>query len=121
MPGRQIPAESTETMEAYAVIETGGKQYRVEKGSLIDVELLGAEPGTEVEIDRVLAVSDGSHLTVGTPTVDGATVKVSVVDEHRGPKVVSFRKKKRKGYTRKVGHRQDLTRIRVEAISGPSA
>lgn len=108
-------------MEAYAVIETGGKQYRVEKGSVLDVELLQAEPGTEVELDRVLAVSDGSTLTVGTPTVDGATVKISVVDEHRGPKTVSFKKKKRKGYTRKVGHRQELMKIRVEAINAPSA
>ena len=108
-------------MEAYAVIETGGKQYRVMQGSVLDVELLDAEPGTEVELDRVLAVSNGSALTVGTPTVDGATVKVSVVDEHRGVKTVSFKKKKRKGYTRKVGHRQELMKIRVEAISGPSA
>ena len=108
-------------MEPYAVIETGGKQYRVEKGNVLDVELLGAEPGTELDLTPVLAVSDGSTLTVGTPAVDGASVKVSIMDNHRGHKVVSFKKKKRKGYTRKVGHRQELTKVRVEAISGPSA
>ena len=108
-------------MEAYAVIETGGKQYRVEKGHVLDVELLDGEPGTELDIDRVLAVSDGSAITVGKPLVDGASVKVSIVEHHRGPKVVSYKKKKRKGYSRKVGHRQDLTKLKVEAINGPSA
>ena len=108
-------------MEAYAVIETGGKQYRVQQGNLLDVELIDAEPGAEVDISPVLAVSDGSSLTVGTPAVEGASVKVSVVEHRRGPKTVSFKKKKRKGYTRKVGHRQELTRIKIQSISGPSA
>jgi large subunit ribosomal protein L21 len=103
-------------MEAYAVIETGGKQYRVQQGDVLDVELLGAEAGSNVEFD-VLAVSNGSELSIGTPVVDGAKVKVSVVEDLRGKKIYSFKKKRRKGYRRKIGHRQDLTKIKVEEIS----
>ncbi len=103
-------------MEAYAVIETGGKQYRVQQGDVLDVELLGADAGSNVEFD-VLAVSNGSELSIGTPLVDGAKVKVSVVEDLRGKKIYSFKKKRRKGYRRKIGHRQDLTKIKVEEIS----
>ncbi len=100
-------------MEAYAVVETGGKQYRVQKGQVFTVERLDRDEGEEVSLDRVLAHSDGSSLTVGTPSVEGASVKAEIVEHLRGDKVVSFKKKRRKGYTRKVGHRQDLTRIRI--------
>lgn len=103
-------------MEAYAVIETGGKQYRVEKDSELDVELLDGDTGAVIELENVLAVSDGSKLTVGTPAIEGASVKVSIVDEIRGPKLVAYKKKRRKGYERKVGHRQTLTRVKVEEI-----
>ncbi len=103
-------------MEAYAVIETGGKQYRVQQGDVLDVELLDAEAGSSVEFDA-LAVSNGSELSIGTPVVDGAKVKVSVVEDLRGKKIYSFKKKRRKGYRRKIGHRQDLTKIKVEEIS----
>ncbi len=103
-------------MEAYAVIETGGKQYRVQQGDVLDVELLGVEAGASVEFDA-LAVSNGSELSIGTPVVDGAKVKVSVVEDLRGKKIYSFKKKRRKGYRRKIGHRQDLTKIKVEEIS----
>lgn len=103
-------------MEAYAVIETGGKQYRVQQGDVLDVELLAAEEGASVEFET-LAVSTGSELKVGTPVVEGAKVKVSVVGDLRGKKIVSFKKKRRKGYRRKIGHRQDLTRIKVEEIT----
>jgi len=103
-------------MEAYAVIETGGKQYRVQKGDVLDVELLGEEAGSAVEFDA-LAVSDGSELSIGTPLVDGVKVKASVVEDLRGKKIYSFKKKRRKGYRRKIGHRQDLTKIKVEEIS----
>jgi large subunit ribosomal protein L21 len=103
-------------MEPYAVIESGGKQYRVREGDRLDVELLEAEPGSVVTLNRVLAVSDGKALSVGAPVVDGAEVTAEVVDHHRGPKVVSFKKKRRKGYHRKVGHRQGLTRLRVQRI-----
>jgi large subunit ribosomal protein L21 len=103
-------------MEAYAVIETGGKQYRVQQGDVLDVELLMKDGGDSVEFDA-LAVSNGSELSIGTPVVDGAKVKVSVVENFRGEKIFSFKKKRRKGYRRKIGHRQGLTKIKVEEIS----
>jgi len=103
-------------MEAYAVIETGGKQYRVQQGDQLDVELLEGEAGASLEFNA-LAVSDGSSLRVGTPVVEGASVKVSVVEHLRGKKIFSFKKKRRKGYRRKIGHRQELTKIQVDAIS----
>jgi large subunit ribosomal protein L21 len=104
-------------MDAYAVIETGGKQYRVKKGDVLDVEKLDTAPGQKVTLDRVLAVNLGTSITVGAPVVAGATVTAEVVDQHRGEKVVNFKKKRRKGYHRKIGHRQSLTRLKVEAIS----
>ena len=103
-------------MESYAVIETGGKQYRVQQGDVLDIELLAADEGANVEFDA-LAVSNGSELSIGTPVVDGAKVKASVVENLRGKKIYSFKKKRRKGYRRKIGHRQELTKIKVEEIS----
>lgn len=99
----------------YAVIETGGKQYRVEKGDVIDVELIeGAEK--KVTFDRVLLVGGAGEAKVGSPTVDGATVQASLVDEVRGPKVIVYKKKRRKGYERTNGHRQDMLRVRIDKI-----
>ncbi len=103
-------------MEAYAVIETGGKQYIVRQGDILDVELLVADEGANVEFDA-LAVSNGSELVLGKPVVSGAKVTASVVENLRGKKIYSFKKKRRKGYRRKIGHRQDLTKIKVEAIT----
>ncbi len=103
-------------MDAYAVIETGGKQYRVREGDVFDVERTGDEAGARITIERVLAVSDGASLKVGTPLVEGAAVEAEVVDLHRGHKVVAFKKKRRKGYHRTIGHRQDLMKIRVAGI-----
>ena len=103
-------------MEAYAVIETGGKQYRVQQGDVLDIELLAADAGASIEFDA-LVVSNGSELSIGTPVVNGAKVKASVVENLRGKKLYSFKKKRRKGYRRKIGHRQELTKIKVEAIS----
>lgn len=103
-------------MEAYAVVETGGKQYRVQAGDTLEVEKLDAEVGSAVELDQVLAVSDGKELSVGTPTLEKAKVTSTVLEQKRGPKVVNFKKKRRKGYTRKVGHRQSLTVLKVESI-----
>lgn len=105
-------------MEAYAVIESGGKQYRVTEGHVLDVELLDAEVGKKVDLEQVLAISDGKTLTLGTPVVSGAKVTAEVVEHLRGPKLVAFKKKRRKGYKRKVGHRQELTRVRVISIGG---
>jgi large subunit ribosomal protein L21 len=100
-------------MEQYAVIETGGKQYRVVAGSVLDVERLETEAGKEVVIDKILALSDGSNLTVGSPVLPGARLTAKVVKHYRGTKVISFKKRRRKGYERKQGHRQELTRIEI--------
>ena len=105
-------------MEAYAVIETGGKQYRVQPGDVLAVELLdGAAAGQTVELGRVLAVNDGSGLKAGTPVVAGAKVMAEVLAGFRAPKVVAFKKKRRKGYHRKVGHRQNLLQVKIASIA----
>ncbi len=104
-------------MEPYAVIETGGKQYRVEKGAIIDVESIEGDAGAKITIDQVLAVSDGSALKIGAPLVAGATVTAEIVKQFRGEKVVSFRKLKRKGFHKKKGHRQEQTQLKIEAIA----
>ena len=105
-------------MDAYAVIETGGKQYRVKKDDVVSVELIdGAEAGQSVKLGRVLALNDGTGLKVGAPEVEGATVTAEVVEEFRAAKVVAFKKKRRKGYHRKVGHRQNLLKVKITGIA----
>jgi large subunit ribosomal protein L21 len=103
-------------MEPYAVLETGGKQYRVKADDTLQVERLRSQEGETIQLTPVLAISDGKQLKVGTPEVDGAVVTAAVVAHIRGEKVVSFKKKRRKGYSRKIGHRQELTVLRVEKI-----
>ena len=104
-------------MDAYAVVETGGKQDRVGKDDVLAVELIeGVKAGDQIELGRVLALNDGSGLKLGTPVVEGASVKAEVVDEFRGRKVVAFKKKRRKGYHKKIGHRQDLLRVKVVSV-----
>jgi len=102
----------------FAVIETGGKQYRVEKGDTLDVELLaGAEnAGDKVSFDRVLFIYGEGGTRVGNPVIPGARVEATLVDAVRGPKVRIFKHKRRKGYKRRAGHRQDYARVRVEEI-----
>lgn len=100
----------------YAVIETGGKQYRVSAGERLDVELLKYAPGDEVAFDRVLLVGDGDAIHVGRPTVEGAVVKVKVLGKTKGPKVINFKHSGRTTLRRKTGHRQHYTRVRVESI-----
>ena len=104
-------------MEAYAVVETGGKQYRVFPGMKLEVELLPVEAGQDVDAGAVLAVSNGTELKIGTPVVKDAKVVFTVVEHKRGEKVVNFKKKRRKGYERKVGHRQELTVVTVKSIA----
>lgn len=104
-------------MDAYAVLETGGKQYRVCVGDTIEVELLDAEAGNDVELDTVVAVSDGKELKIGMPYVQGAKVTLTVIGHKRGVKLINFKKKRRKGYSRRVGHRQELTVASVKAIA----
>jgi len=101
----------------YAVIETGGKQYRVSEGDIVRIETLGGSVGDEVSISQVHLVADGKKVKVGQPTVDGASVKGTVVEEGRGRKVIAFKKKRRKGYKRKIGHRQAFTALRIDKIS----
>ena len=105
-------------MEPYAVIQTGGKQYRVQKGDVFDIEKLEANAGDALEITSVLAVSDGSSLKCGNPEIEGASVTLEVVDQFRGKKLVAFKKKRRKGYKRKIGHRQSLTKVKVIDVVG---
>ena len=102
----------------YAVIETGGKQYRVEPGDVIDVELtaVSGKKVQKVKFDRVLLVGDDKEIKVGTPVVSGAEVSGVLVDEVRGPKVKVFKMKRRKGYRRTRGHRQDLLRVKIDDI-----
>ena len=104
-------------MEAYAVLETGGKQHRVTAGETLEIELLDVEAGQDVTLNTVLAVSDGKELKIGMPYVPGAGVTLTVVGHKRGKKVINFKKKRRKGYSRKVGHRQELTVATVKAIA----
>jgi large subunit ribosomal protein L21 len=101
----------------FAVIKTGGKQYRVAAGDVIKVERLEAEAGATVALDQVLMVGEGAEAKVGTPLVTGATVSAEVVAQDRGPKIIVFKKKRRQNYRRKNGHRQDLTVLRITDIS----
>ena len=100
----------------YAVIKTGGKQYRVAKDDVIIVERLAGEAGDKIEIDQVLLLDDGKGPTLGTPLVDGARVAATVLDQSRGDKIIVFKKKRRKNYRRTMGHRQDLTVLRITDI-----
>ena len=100
----------------YAVIETGSKQYRVSPGDTIEVELLEAEEGKEVTLDRVLFVANEGKFSVGAPLLDKAGVVADVVKHIRGPKLIAFKMKRRKGYHRTVGHRQELTVLKIKEV-----
>ena len=102
----------------YAIIESGGKQYRVSAGDTLQVELLPVEAGKTVTFERVLLVSSEGKLTHGAPTVAKATVEADVVEHIRGEKVVAFKMKRRKGYHKKTGHRQELSVVRIKEIKG---
>ncbi|CAN7573708.1 MULTISPECIES: 50S ribosomal protein L21 [unclassified Phenylobacterium] len=102
----------------YAVIKTGGKQYRVQAGDLLVVEKLDGEPGAEVAFGDVLLLGDGEAITVGAPLVDGATVSATLIETRRGEKIKIFKKIRRQGYRRTRGHRQSETVLRVTSIAG---
>ncbi len=102
----------------YAVIRSGGKQYRVSQGGSVRVEKLAGEVGSEITLDDVLMIANEGDVKIGTPTVDGAQVTGTIVAQGRGQKIRVFKMKRRKGYRRTQGHRQDYTEIRVDAISG---
>jgi len=101
----------------YAVVETGGKQFRVGLGETIQVESLSAEVGGTVELERVLLVVDGDEVRIGQPVLDAATVSAKVVEHGRGEKIRVFKMKRRKGYRRTQGHRQNYTALKVTAIN----
>lgn len=100
----------------YAVVKTGGRQYRVEPGDTIDVERLSDEVGETVELNPVLMVGNGDDITLGTPAVDAARVTAEIVEHKRGKKIVVFKFKRRKNYRRKQGHRQSLTSVKITDI-----
>lgn len=100
----------------YAVVETGGKQYKVSVGETVDVEKLPFEVGETIELDRVLLVADGDEVYVGTPTVKGAKVLATVTEHFKGPKFIIFKYRPRKRYRRKKGHRQVYTRLTISEI-----
>ncbi len=102
----------------YAVIKTGGKQYRVAKDDVLKIERLPGEAGTKIEFDHVLMVGSGAGVKVGTPTVAGAKVIGELVAQSRGPKLIAFKKRRRKNSRRKIGHRQDLSTIKITSITG---
>jgi len=101
----------------YAVIKTGGKQYRVAKDDVLEVERLPGEAGASLTLDEVLLVGGEDGVTVGTPTVAGASVSAELVEQTRGDKIIVFKKRRRKHYRRTQGHRQDLSRIRITDIA----
>ena len=101
----------------YALVRTGGKQYRVAKDDTILVERIAADEGAEVILDDVVMLGDGDKVTIGTPRVEGAAVSATVVSQTRGPKIIIFRRKRRKNHRRTQGHRQDLTLLKINAIA----
>jgi len=101
----------------YALVRTGGKQYRVAKDDTILVERIAADEGAEVILDDIVMLGDGDKVTIGTPRVEGAAVSATVVRQTRGPKIIIFRRKRRKNHRRTQGHRQDLTLLKINAIA----
>ncbi len=108
-------------MEIYAIIETGGKQYKVTPGLTIDVERLEVDEGNTIELDRVLLIADGDEVTVGTPTIDGAKVVATSRGDGKGKKLIIFKYKPKVRYRKKTGHRQLYTRLAIDKIVGPGA
>ena len=113
----QAHSRSGSDQTAYAVIETGGKQYRVAVGDTLSVEKLSVEPGSDITFDRVLMVGGDGSARVGRPLVAGATVQAQVEQQYRGLKIVVFKYKPKKRYRRRTGHRQSLTRVAITAIN----
>jgi large subunit ribosomal protein L21 len=101
----------------YAVIETGGKQYRVQEGDQLFIEKLEVEAGDTIDFDEVLIVSKDGELAIGNPYVESAKVKASVIENGKGPKVIVFKYKNKEGYRKKQGHRQPYTKVQIESIN----
>ena len=107
----------TFSLMAFAIIKTGGRQYRVAEGDTIDVDLLETEAGKQIVLSDVLLLADGNSVTHGAP-IDGAKVTAEVVEQRKDKKVVAYKFRRRKGYHRTVGHRRKLTRLKIKSISG---
>jgi len=101
----------------YAIIKTGGRQYRVAEGDAIDVDLLDVDPGKTATFSSVLMFADGKDVTYGSPLISGAKVTAEVLEQRKDKKVIAFKYKRRKGYHRTVGHRRKLTRVKIRSIS----
>ena len=102
----------------YAVIETGGKQYRVQEGDVITIEKLAVEAGDKVEFDKVLVIGEGAEIKIGAPYVDGAKVFGDVIENGKGKKVIIFKYKSKKDYRKKQGHRQPFTTVEIKSLGG---
>ena len=117
-PRTKPAATPDDSSSQYAVIATGGKQYRVKVGDRIQVERLHAEAGSDLTIDQVLLLGGAGSTRIGTPIVDGASVTAHIDEHRRGDKIVVFKFKAKKRYRRRTGHRQELTRLTITGISG---
>jgi large subunit ribosomal protein L21 len=108
---------SLKALMAYAIIKTGGRQYRVAEGDTIDVDLLDVDAGKTATFGDVLMYADGKNLTHGDPLISGAKVTAEVVEQRKDKKVIAFKFRRRKGYHRTVGHRRKLTRVKIKSIN----
>jgi large subunit ribosomal protein L21 len=116
-----VASGARETISAgimFAVIRTGGKQYKVAKDDVVAVEKLAGEPGAAIELAEVLMIGEGAEVATGTPLLEGASVAATVVEQKRAPKIIVFKKQRRKNYRRKKGHRQYQTVLRIDEIRG---
>jgi len=100
----------------YAIVEDGGKQYKAVEGGTIDVDRFPSEPGEQVDLERVLLISDGEEVSIGAPLIEGAKVQATVVAQIKGPKIIVFKYKPKKRYRVKKGHRQQYTRLQIDSI-----
>ena len=100
----------------YAIVNTGGKQYKIRQGDVLRVEKIPGEIGSPVSFDRVLMVSDGENIRIGRPTLDDVPVKGHIVEQGKGTKIIVFKYKRRKRYRRKLGHRQQYTAVKIDSI-----
>ena len=101
----------------YAVLSTGGKQYKVEEGDILRIEKISGDVGTSVSFDKVLMFSDGEKVRVGSPLIDGISVSAHIVEQDKAKKILVFKYKRRKNYRRKQGHRQPFTAVKIDSIS----
>lgn len=101
----------------FSIVEQGGFQFKVSQGDTIRIPLIGAEKGSEISLEKVLLVGDGGSVKVGTPSVEGAVVKAKVLEQEKGDKIFILKKKRRKTYKRRTGHRQKFTRVEIVSIS----